>query len=87
MMHPWRYTGVLLAIVSLAGCSATQHVEDVRAEESDRLTVGIVQKEIRLGMAGSQVAEILGSPNIVTTDEQRREVWVYDKIGTEVAYS
>ena len=87
MMHPWRYTGVLLAIVSLAGCSATRHVEDVRAEESDRLTVGVVQKEIRLGMAGSQVAEILGSPNIVTTDEQRREVWVYDKIGTEVAYS
>ena len=29
------------------------------------------------------VAEALGAPNIVTTDEQRREVWVYDKISTE----
>ena len=28
-----------------------------------------------------------GSPNIVTTDEQRREVWVYDKISTDTVYS
>ena len=26
---------------------------------------------------------ILGSPNIVTTDEKRREVWIYDKISTD----
>ena len=30
---------------------------------------------------------MLGSPNIVSTDEQRREVWVYDKVATETAYS
>jgi hypothetical protein len=38
-------------------------------------------------MPGSEVARILGSPNIVTTDENRREVWVYDKIATERVYS
>jgi uncharacterized protein (DUF1330 family) len=26
---------------------------------------------------------ILGSPNIVTTDEKRREVWIYDKVSSE----
>ncbi len=38
-------------------------------------------------MSGAEVIEVLGSPNIVSTDEQRREVWVYDKISTETAYS
>ena len=78
---------VSLAAGILVACSATQHVEDVRAEDADRMTVGIVQKEIRLGMSGAQVATVLGSPNIVTTDNERRESWVYDKISTEVAYS
>ena len=38
-------------------------------------------------MTNADVAEILGSPNIVSTDDQRREVWVYDKIATDRAYS
>jgi hypothetical protein len=38
-------------------------------------------------MPSAEVAEILGSPNMVTTDEKRREVWVYDKIATETVYS
>jgi hypothetical protein len=38
-------------------------------------------------MSGAEVIEALGSPNIVSTDENGWEVWVYDKISTEVAYS
>jgi outer membrane protein assembly factor BamE (lipoprotein component of BamABCDE complex) len=67
--------------------SAADHRRAVRDDESDRLTVGKVQREIRVGMSGAQVVETLGSPNVVTTDEERREVWVYDKIATERAYS
>ena len=81
---------VVLAFVSswlLVGCTAQQHVKDVRAEDADRVTVGTVQKEIRLGMSGADVATVLGSPNVVTTDTERRETWVYDKMATEVAYS
>lgn len=52
-------------------------------ERVDNLTVGKVQREIRVGMDAASVAEILGSPNIVTTDEKRREVWIYDKISSE----
>lgn len=51
------------------------------------MTVGVVQKEIRKGMSGAEVAEALGSPNIVTRDENERETWVYDKIATEASYS
>jgi hypothetical protein len=52
-------------------------------EPTDRLTLGKVQGEIKIGLDAASVVEILGSPNIVTTDDQRREVWVYDKISTD----
>lgn len=48
------------------------------------LTLGLVQKSIKIGMSQSEVAEALGSPNIVTTDAEGNETWVYDKIATNV---
>ena len=77
----------LIPLLITACMSASEHRADVTDDKGDRLTVGKVQKEIRTGMSGSDVVSILGSPNIVTTDEKRREVWVYDKISTESAYS
>lgn len=75
--------------IGMSGCmSAMQHKSNVgMSEPSQNLTVGTVQKEIRIGMSGAEVASVLGSPNIVTTDEERREVWVYDKISTDVVTS
>ncbi len=71
--------GLCLAVAAAAaGCAGGQ------AEiKEDRLTVGKVQGEVKVGMPASQVAELLGSPNIVTTDEKRREVWIYDKVSTD----
>lgn len=81
-------TVVAAATLMAAGCSATQHAQDVRtADDSDRVTVGTVQQEIRVGMAAADVASALGSPNIVTTDDQRQETWIYDKISRDVTYS
>ncbi|MBI4524269.1 MAG: hypothetical protein HY695_10720 [Deltaproteobacteria bacterium] len=71
-----------------SGCmTAAEHRAAVQDDSSERLTVGTVQRKIQVGMPASDVASVLGSPNIVTTDEKRREVWVYDKIATERAYS
>jgi outer membrane protein assembly factor BamE (lipoprotein component of BamABCDE complex) len=84
---------VLLCITSslmlLAGCmSAAEHAASVQeGRQGEKLTVGTVQREIRVGMSGAQVAEALGSPNIVSTDEEGREVWIYDKIATDRVYS
>ena len=76
------------ALLLLSGCmSAAKHRKSVSDNSGDRMTVGIVQKEIRVGMSGAEVAQVLGSPNIVSTDKERREVWIYDKISTERAYS
>ena len=80
--------GVLATALLAAGCSATHHAADVRtADDVDRVTVGTVQKEIRIGMSGADVATVLGSPNIVTSDGERRESWIYDKISTDVVES
>jgi outer membrane protein assembly factor BamE (lipoprotein component of BamABCDE complex) len=77
-----------LLIALITGCqSAAVHKQQVQNDSSDRVTVGKVQKEIRVGMSGAEVAQVLGSPNIVSTDEERREVWIYDKIATDHAYS
>lgn len=87
-MNYSRYTAVtLLFALFAAGCSATHHVADVRAaDNANRITVGTVQKEIRIGMSAANVARALGSPNIVSGN-QNQEVWIYDKISSDVTYS
>lgn len=73
-------TSVTLA---LAACTPQKRPDEVGGD----LTVGKVQMTIEEGMTGADVIASLGSPNIVTTDEDRNEVWVYDKLATEQAYS
>ena len=78
----------VVLLISLPGCmTAAEHRAAVQDDSADRLTVGKVQREIRVGMTGAEVAQVLGSPNIVSTDEERREVWIYDKIATDRVYS
>jgi len=78
---------VLLSVclaVFFTACSASRHAAGTqKGLQGNKLTVGTVQKEIRKGMSGAEVAQALGSPNIVSTDEQGREVWIYDKISTD----
>lgn len=79
---------LFFSLLFLFGCStAGSHLKSVQSDAGNRITVGKVQREIRVGMPSSQVIESLGSPNIVSTDENRLEVWVYDKIATDVSYS
>lgn len=68
---------LIIAATQLLGCSLFQSYGNDRD-----LTVGTVQREIRVGMSGAEVAAALGSPNIVSTDEYRNEVWIYDKISS-----
>jgi len=67
----------------LGGCAVPQ----LPSQNSEQLTVAKAQREIRIGMTSSEVVEVLGSPNMVTTDTERRETWVYDKVSTNVQYS
>ncbi len=70
-------------LLTVAGCQTGGSLYDPNADE--QLTVGTVQREVSLGMSSTQIAEVLGSPNIVSTDEDRHETWIYDKISTQFA--
>ena len=64
----------------LFGCVASHQNQPI--DNRDTLTLGIIQKDIKEGMSQSDVITVLGSPNIVTSDEES-ETWVYDKISSE----
>ena len=89
-MRSFVIPAAIASALALSACqSASDHAADVRRgqEAGDKMTVGKVQREIRVGMTSAEVVEVLGSPNMVTTDDQRRENWVYDKISTDTVYS
>lgn len=73
---------------SMTACSrASTHADHLSSAREREMTLGIVQKEIHHGMSQADVASALGSPNIVTKDQEGHETWIYDKIATEVSYS
>ena len=41
----------------------------------------------RFAVKAFAIVGVLGSPNIVTTYDQRNETWIYDKISSDVTYS
>lgn len=88
MLRMFGIFGLICAVGASLGCAtAADHRAAVQEPVGNELTVGTAQKEIRIGMSGGEVAAVLGSPNIVSSDEERREVWIYDKVSTEYAYS
>ncbi|WP_084149053.1 hypothetical protein [Terasakiella pusilla] len=84
-----KLLSVVGALVLLTACQTTPasvHEKEVTSSEQT-LTLGTVQRHISIGMPSSKVIEALGSPNIVTLDEERREVWVYDKMSSTQVHS
>ena len=67
--------------------TAADHQRSLGSTQEREMTLGVVQKEIRVGMSQAGVATALGSPNIVTKDDEGKETWIYDKIASEASYS
>lgn len=85
MREKFSILSVFVIGLSLFVSSCTSKVE--RDVPDEKITIGKVQREIRVGMSSADVVAVLGSPNIVTTDSERRETWVYDKVSTEISSS
>lgn len=82
-----RKIGLLMAAL-LSGCvNAANHVNELHSSLEHELTLGTVQRDIHPGMSQGDVASILGSPNIVSTEDNGHEVWIYDKVASESSYS
>ena len=66
----------------LISCATTQQAVK---EDPNRLTLGKVQQTLKKGMKQDEIVASLGSPNLVTRDSAGLEVWIYDKLRTEVS--
>ena len=77
----------VVSVAALAACSAQHHSQDLHSSHERELTLGTVQGQIHVGMSQSDVAAIMGSPNIVTKGSSGEDSWIYDKIATESSYS
>jgi PBP1b-binding outer membrane lipoprotein LpoB len=58
-----------------------------RQVETQKVTLGNVQMVVKKGASNADVIGALSSPNIVTTNNDGTETWVYDKIMTEAEYA
>lgn len=54
--------------------------------QEQELTLGVVQKDVRIGSTQDEVAVALGSPNIVTKDADGKDTWIYDKVSSISSY-
>lgn len=79
---------ITVTTISLFGCiTPADHASRLQSSRDREFTLGVVQAEIRRGMSQSDVAQVLGSPNIVTKDRNGGDTWIYDKIASEASYS
>ena len=83
----FRRAAVVLALLALVSARAVAKDAKPQSDGSRAFTLGLVQKELRAGLGQADVAERLGSPNIVTRDPDGREAWIYDKVASEVEVS
>ena len=72
----------MLALLSLFVFSCAMNAPTASAESND-FTLGKVQSQLSEGMSSSQVVNLLGSPNLVTSTQGGGEAWTYDKVSQE----
>lgn len=70
---------------ALLGCSSPAPFATIPARqiETQKVTLGNVQMIVKKGASSADVIAALSSPNIVTSNKDETETWVYDKIMTE----
>ncbi|MEO0224082.1 MAG: hypothetical protein ABIL76_03185 [candidate division WOR-3 bacterium] len=76
----------LMLITFLLSCALFSQSSEKVGDEKE-ITAGLIKKEIRVGLSGADVINILGSPNIITRDSKGKEVWVYDKIYAQAEWT
>lgn len=81
---------IIFAIAPLLfGCASQTATPllDARQVETQKITLGAVQSQLHEGSSSAEVIAALGPPNIVATNPDKTETWVYDKTFTETEIS
>lgn len=86
MSRAWisaSYLGAAMLLVAATGRPAVAGDKGQAQPAEREFTLGLVQKELKVGMSQTDVVTALGSPNLVTRGKEGRESWVYDRVATE----
>ena len=80
---------LVLVLFLAVGCqpAARRHRRSLPNKESEKLTTGVVQKKVFVGMPQAEVNRVLGFPSIVTKDPRGKEAWIYDGAAREVSHT
>jgi outer membrane protein assembly factor BamE (lipoprotein component of BamABCDE complex) len=76
---------VSLCVTTLLVSGCVNNTSLYTPQNDEKLTVAKAQNDLKTGMSSAEVIEIMGSPNIISTNNEGNEVWVYDKISTQKA--
>lgn len=76
---------VLSSLVTIGCAPKTGPLVSIpaRTADTEKLALGGAQL-LKVGASGERVIELLGSPNVVTNNEEGLETWVYDKVSKEI---
>lgn len=92
--------GAVAAVALLAGCVTTPQPVSAPyvppptpvaptalppEQATTKLTLGLVQTLVKKGASKESLLSGLGSPNMVTQDSSGQEMWVYDRVSSEVS--
>ncbi len=79
---------LIISLFCMLLISCTQLINiPSRQEDAQKITLGFVQSKIKVGSTSEEVLLILGSPNIITSNDNNAETWIYDKISSETEKS
>lgn len=74
------------AFAVLHSAKITKNKDITTPVQDQELTLGVVQRDIKIGSTQDEVATALGSPNIVTKDSDGKDTWIYDKVSSISSY-
>lgn len=80
-----KFKLVSLCVTTLLVSGCVNNSSLYTPQNDEKLTVAKAQNDLKAGMSSAEVIEIMGSPNIISTNSEGNEVWVYDKISTQKA--
>ena len=80
---------ILALTAALFGCASQTQTPLLQSRqiETEKITLGAVQGQLHEGSSSADVIAALGSPNIIATNPDKTETWVYDKTFTETEIS
>lgn len=71
----------------LQSAKVSKNKQIISPVQEQELTLGVVQKDVKIGSTQDEVAVALGSPNIVTKDADGKDTWIYDKVSSISSYN